>query len=130
MILYSCFGYSNLSLLYRERERETLILKMLTTNAQKRNDNLIHICCFLVLSVKVKNTHEAAHRATNDPISQRFKESQTPSFVNKGANMVKARMVAVGNKMLRRAVPLRIALETYKKCDSVSSLSSSSSSSS
>ena len=56
---------------------------------------------------------EAAEMAKKKLISQRLKVVQVPSLVNRGAKMVKARMVAVGNRTFRRAVPLRTALITY-----------------
>ena len=67
--------------------------------------------------MKVKKTQEDAERTTKVPINQRFKAVQTPSLVRRGAKMVKARMVAVGNSTFRRAVPLSIELMTYKKWD-------------
>ncbi|KAL3532897.1 hypothetical protein ACH5RR_006418 [Cinchona calisaya] len=58
------------------------------------------------LSVNEKNIHDAADRAKKKRMSHFSKFSHLPSFVRRGAKMVNARMVAVGNKTLRRAVPL------------------------
>ncbi|OMO53280.1 hypothetical protein COLO4_36791 [Corchorus olitorius] len=41
-----------------------------------------------------------------------LRELHLPSFVRRGAKMVKARMVAVGNRTLSLAVPLKIAFMT------------------
>ena len=68
----------------------------------------------LKLSVRVKKIHETAERTMKKPISHRFKVVHTPSSVRRGAKMVKARMVAVGKRTLRRAVPFRMALMIYK----------------
>ncbi|KAL3528258.1 hypothetical protein ACH5RR_012914 [Cinchona calisaya] len=58
------------------------------------------------LSVNEKNIHDAADRAKKKRMSHFSKFSHLPSFVRRGAKMVNARMVELGNKTLRRAVPL------------------------
>lgn len=62
--------------------------------------------------MKTKKRHEAADRAKKAPISHWLRLSHLPSLVRMGAKMVKARIVAVGSRMLSLAVPLRIMLRT------------------
>lgn len=74
---------------------------------------------------------EMEETAMKTAINQWLKLVQWPSLVRMGVKMVKERMVAVGRRMLSRAVPLRIMLSMWIRCDSSApALSSSLSSSS
>lgn len=75
------------------------------------------------LSVTEKKTQEEDEIAMNIPMSHRFSVLHLPSLVRRGVKMVKARIVAVGKRTLRRAVPLKTVLSTYTKWDSSTSSS-------
>ena len=77
------------------------------------------------LSVSEKKMQEAAQSEMKTIVSHLFMVLQWPSFVNRGAKIVKPRMVAVGRSILSRAVPLRTKFRMYISLDSSVQLSES-----
>ncbi|KNA12896.1 hypothetical protein SOVF_121330 [Spinacia oleracea] len=64
---------------------------------------------------KMQETEQSAQKL---PINHLSKLLQLPSFVRRGAKMVKAKMVKLGRRTLSLAVPLRMALRIYMQCRS------------